>query len=94
NARLAAENARRSAYRTDSWKLIVDHLTDRTLLYDLEGDPRELEDRTDLDPEELARLRQTLDSWVRAMEEQAKLAPTRALRRQEIERLRALGCLP
>ncbi|MCP4657256.1 MAG: sulfatase-like hydrolase/transferase [bacterium] len=91
---LTEENIQRSAYRTDSWKLVVDHLANRSLLYDLEGDPRELEDRSELDPEELARLRQTLDAWVLAMEEQAKLAPTRKLRRREIERLRALGCLP
>jgi len=91
---LTEEGVRRSAYRTDSRKLIVDHFANRVFLYDPQSDPSERHDRSELDPDELARLRQTLDAWVLEMEEQAKLAPTRKLRRKEIERLRALGCLP
>jgi arylsulfatase A-like enzyme len=87
------KNVVMSAVRAGDWKLIVDHLRGRELLYDLEADPAESVNLAGERPEKLAELIVLLDGWVEEMEgagiDLPHVEPDAELR----EKLRALGYL-
>jgi arylsulfatase A-like enzyme len=87
------ERARMTALRTDRWKLIVDHLRERELLFDLESDPAELHNVATEQVEMLARMRQVHDEWFEQTSRTRAGPADRRLSPAEIERLRALGYL-
>jgi arylsulfatase A-like enzyme len=91
DARLeSGKRVRLSAVRTNRWKLIVDHVRRKELLFDLAADPGETRDLAGEDGPRRRRLRALLDGWIRAPGGEAGASePDRALE----ERLRSLGYL-
>jgi arylsulfatase A-like enzyme len=82
-----------SCIQDGRWKLMEEHLSNSTILYDLEEDPRETRDASDEHPierERLARALEELDSRVRGRETR-KLAPR--VDEEHERQLRALGYL-
>ncbi len=76
------------------WKLVYDRKTHRPLLYNLETDPGERRNVAQDHPKRLAKMREELDLWKKALgvgasKVSGQVAPT--LTGEEMEKLRSLG---
>lgn len=79
--------------QTDRWKLIVDYISQKEFLFDLQRDPLEKENLASKKPLILGELRGKLDAWHVQTTRGAVAARTSDLSQKEIERLKSLGYL-
>ncbi len=80
--------------RAGDHKLVYDALNDTRQLYDLQRDPRELNNIIDAEPDLAERLNQLLSEWLRseqALREHIDRGPERELSPEVLEQLRSLG---
>ncbi|MBN1826105.1 MAG: sulfatase [Candidatus Eisenbacteria bacterium] len=79
----------RHAVRYGGWKWITVDGEEGGLLYDMDADPAEQEDRSGRDPESLARMADMLNAWM--IQEGGAATGFPELSEEEMERLRSLG---
>lgn len=81
-----------SSLREGRWKLVRHYTWERTLLFDLEADPREQRDLSTAEPERAAAMAATLEAWT---EEQKNRGTARkvSVDAEELRKLKELGYL-
>ena len=81
-----------SSLREGRWKLVRHYTWERTMLFDLEADPREQRDLAASEPERTAAMKATLEAWT---EEQKNRGASRKVEvdAEELRKLKELGYL-
>jgi arylsulfatase A-like enzyme len=87
------KHVRLSSLRDGRWKLIRDYTRDRTMLFDLESDPRELRDLSGEQSEIAARMRAVLETWTNEQQNRGGEATTVSIDPEQARMLKELGYL-
>jgi arylsulfatase A-like enzyme len=81
-----------SSLREGRWKLVRHYTWEKTMLFDLDADPKELRDLSEAEPERTAAMAATLEAWT---DEQKNRGSARKVQldAEETRKLKELGYL-
>ena len=87
------KHVRISSIREGRWKVIRDYTRNKTMLFDLENDPRELHDLAQQKPDEVQRLAPVLETWTQEQQNRGGAANTVSIDAKQARMLKELGYL-